>query len=150
MRFRRGTIDGGSDRRFGKTSSATATLDGSRLVRQLNGLVARLLLLFSSLLFSSLRSGKNLRTDSRDILQLQYLQKVFSSCKENVTSIIVLAIFLKLTEEKNRVLQQNNKLRQELELLRRGHAKSSGGLNLLYIVLVGLIGILMGYFMRKS
>ncbi|KAI7998906.1 hypothetical protein LOK49_LG10G01412 [Camellia lanceoleosa] len=37
-----------------------------------------------------------------------------------------------------------------LELLRRGHAKSSGGVNLLYIVLVGLIGILMGYFMRKS
>ncbi|GMP45387.1 hypothetical protein CsSME_00013930 [Camellia sinensis var. sinensis] len=50
MRFRRGTIDGGSDRRFGKTGSATATLDGLRLIRRLNGSVARLLLLFSSLL----------------------------------------------------------------------------------------------------
>ncbi|KAL7183994.1 hypothetical protein ACSBR2_026212 [Camellia fascicularis] len=36
------------------------------------------------------------------------------------------------------------------ELLRRGRTKSSGGVSLLYIVLVGLIGILIGYFMRKS
>ncbi|CAL5336558.1 unnamed protein product [Camellia sinensis] len=45
-RFRRGTIDGGSDRRFGETGSAAATLDNSRLVRRLDGSAARLVLLF--------------------------------------------------------------------------------------------------------
>ncbi|KAL6977619.1 Vesicle-associated protein 1-2 [Sarracenia purpurea var. burkii] len=58
--------------------------------------------------------------------------------------------FLKLMEEKNSAIQQNVKLRQELELLRRGNAKGSGEVRLLYVVLIGLLGILMGYYMRNS
>uniref|UniRef100_A0A5B7AS93 Putative vesicle-associated protein 1-1-like n=1 Tax=Davidia involucrata TaxID=16924 RepID=A0A5B7AS93_DAVIN len=60
------------------------------------------------------------------------------------------ALILKLTEEKNYTIQQNDKLRQELELLSRGRTKISGGIPLLYGVLVALLGILLGYFMRSS
>ncbi|XP_057473870.1 vesicle-associated protein 1-2-like isoform X1 [Actinidia eriantha] len=60
------------------------------------------------------------------------------------------SLFLKLTEEKNHITQQNDKLRQELEFLRRQTAKSSGGVPLLYVVLIGLFGILMGYLMTNS
>ncbi|KAF7133459.1 hypothetical protein RHSIM_Rhsim09G0191300 [Rhododendron simsii] len=60
------------------------------------------------------------------------------------------ALFLKLSEEKNNAIQQNKQLRQELELLRRGSAKGSRGIPLLYVVLIGLLGIIMGYVIKNS
>ncbi|KAL4347755.1 hypothetical protein GQ457_17G020890 [Hibiscus cannabinus] len=60
------------------------------------------------------------------------------------------ALVTKLTEEKNKAIQQNNKLRQELELLRREGSKSGGGLSFMVVILIGLIGIIMGYIMKKS
>ncbi|XP_042503487.1 vesicle-associated protein 1-2-like [Macadamia integrifolia] len=61
------------------------------------------------------------------------------------------SLILKLTEEKNSTIQHNNKLRQELELLRRqGSSKSSGGVPFLYVMIVGLLGILLGYLLRKT
>ncbi|XP_062146644.1 vesicle-associated protein 1-2-like [Alnus glutinosa] len=62
------------------------------------------------------------------------------------------ALISKLREEKDNVIQQNNKLRQELELLRReGHKNHGGmGVSLLFVVLVGLLGIILGYLMKKS
>lgn len=60
------------------------------------------------------------------------------------------ALFLKLNKEKNVAIQQNNKLRQELELLKRGSAKGSSGVPFLYVVLIGLLGILMGYLLKNS
>ncbi|KAE8038705.1 hypothetical protein FH972_011184 [Carpinus fangiana] len=54
-----------------------------------------------------------------------------------------------LTEEKASALQQNQKLHQELDLLRKEISKSrAGGLSLLVVVLVGLLGILFGYFVK--
>ncbi|KAK8487304.1 hypothetical protein V6N13_093425 [Hibiscus sabdariffa] len=49
----------------------------------------------------------------------------------------------KLREEKNSVVQQNNKLQQELELLRRDAKKAHGGIPFVYIILVGLVGNLL-------
>ncbi|KAF8380488.1 hypothetical protein HHK36_027975 [Tetracentron sinense] len=60
------------------------------------------------------------------------------------------ALISKLTEEKISSMQQNNKLRQELELLRRDGNKSRGGVSFLFVVLVGLLGILLGYLMKKT
>ncbi|XP_043697354.1 vesicle-associated protein 1-2-like isoform X1 [Telopea speciosissima] len=60
------------------------------------------------------------------------------------------ALISKLTEEKNSTIQHNNKLRQELELLRRQGSKSGGGVPFLYVVIVGLLGILLGYLLRKT
>ncbi|XP_017973170.1 PREDICTED: vesicle-associated protein 1-2 [Theobroma cacao] len=60
------------------------------------------------------------------------------------------ALISKLTEEKNNAIQQNNKLRQELELLRRQGSKRSGGVSFVFVIFIGLLGIIMGYLMKKS
>ncbi|KAJ7944748.1 Vesicle-associated 1-1-like protein [Quillaja saponaria] len=60
------------------------------------------------------------------------------------------SLISKLNEEKNSAIQQNNKLRQELELLRRESNKNRGGASLLFVVLVGLLGIIMGYVLKKT
>ncbi|KAK0586336.1 hypothetical protein LWI29_005208 [Acer saccharum] len=65
-------------------------------------------------------------------------------------SVEARALISKLTEEKNIAIQQNNKLHQELELLKREGSKSRGGLSLMFVILVGLIGIILGYIMKKS
>ncbi|KAK9668346.1 hypothetical protein RND81_13G053900 [Saponaria officinalis] len=60
------------------------------------------------------------------------------------------ALIAKLTEEKNVAVQQNNKLLQELELLRREATKGQGGVSFMLVILVGLIGIIMGYILKKA
>ncbi|XP_075641926.1 vesicle-associated protein 1-2-like [Castanea sativa] len=61
-------------------------------------------------------------------------------------------IISKLTEDKNNAIQQNNRLRQELELLRReGHKNRGGsGVSFMIVFLVGLIGLTLGYLMKKK
>ncbi|KAI3804234.1 hypothetical protein L1987_25624 [Smallanthus sonchifolius] len=58
------------------------------------------------------------------------------------------ALIAKLTEEKNSAIQQYNKLHQELELLRRQGNKSGGGIPIIYVILIGLLGILLGYLVK--
>ncbi|XAR71813.1 hypothetical protein NMG60_11018244 [Bertholletia excelsa] len=60
------------------------------------------------------------------------------------------ALFSKLTEEKNHAAQQIERLRRELELLRHGRTKSSIKVPFLYVVLIALLGILVGYYMTNS
>ncbi|KAM7508789.1 hypothetical protein LguiA_019242 [Lonicera macranthoides] len=56
----------------------------------------------------------------------------------------------KLTLEKNSVIQQNNRLHQELELLRRESNKSPRGIPFIYVFLIGLVGIILGYLIKKA
>ncbi|RZC63822.1 hypothetical protein C5167_025577 [Papaver somniferum] len=57
----------------------------------------------------------------------------------------------KLTEEKNSAVQQNQKLRQELELMRKEISKNRpGGVSFLFVVVVGLLGLLVGFLVKKS
>ncbi|KAG7013783.1 Vesicle-associated protein 1-3 [Cucurbita argyrosperma subsp. argyrosperma] len=57
----------------------------------------------------------------------------------------------KLTEEKAAALQQNQKLRQELELLKKETSgRQGGGFSVLFVVLIGLIGVLIGYLVKKT
>ncbi|KAE9613804.1 hypothetical protein Lal_00016332 [Lupinus albus] len=60
------------------------------------------------------------------------------------------ALLSRLTEEKNNAIQQNSKLRQELELLKREGNKNDGGVSLVIVILIGLLGIIMGYLMKKT
>nr|AFK34520.1 unknown [Lotus japonicus] len=60
------------------------------------------------------------------------------------------ALITRLTEEKSNAIQQTNKLRQELDLLRRESNKNRGGVSMLIVILVGLLGIVMGYLMKKT
>lgn len=59
-------------------------------------------------------------------------------------------LIVRLTEEKNSAIQQNNRLQQELDLLKRGTNRSSSGIPFIYVVLVGLIGIILGYLLKKT
>ncbi|KVH91217.1 vesicle-associated protein 1-2-like [Cynara cardunculus var. scolymus] len=58
------------------------------------------------------------------------------------------ALISKLTEEKNSAIQQSNKLHRELEMLRLQGNKSHGGIPLIYVILIGLLGILLGYLVK--
>ncbi|XP_043715859.1 vesicle-associated protein 1-3-like [Telopea speciosissima] len=62
-----------------------------------------------------------------------------------------LPMISKLTEEKTSAMQQNQKLRQELEFMRKEISKSrAGGFSFLFVVLVGLLGVLAGYLLKKT
>lgn len=56
----------------------------------------------------------------------------------------------KLTEEKMSAVQQNQKLRQELELLRKESSKTGGGFSITFLFVVGLLGIVVGYILKRT
>ncbi|KAJ8573328.1 hypothetical protein K7X08_009839 [Anisodus acutangulus] len=61
------------------------------------------------------------------------------------------SLISRLTEEKASALQQNQKLRQELELVRKEISKSNaGGFSMLFVVLIGLIALLVGYLIKNT
>ncbi|XP_002528929.2 vesicle-associated protein 1-2 [Ricinus communis] len=59
------------------------------------------------------------------------------------------SLISKLNEEKNNAIQQNNKLHQELELLKREGNKNRAGVSFIFVIFVGLLGIILGYLMKK-
>ncbi|CAN6566435.1 unnamed protein product [Malus baccata var. baccata] len=59
-------------------------------------------------------------------------------------------LIARLTEEKKSAIQQTNRLQQELDVLRRGANRSAGGIPFIYVLLVGLIGIILGYILKKT
>ncbi|GLT75638.1 hypothetical protein SLA2020_473440 [Shorea laevis] len=60
------------------------------------------------------------------------------------------AVISKLTEERDSAVQQNKQLHQELELLKREVKRSPRGISLIYVFLVGLICIILGYLIKSS
>ncbi|XP_039067627.1 vesicle-associated protein 1-2-like [Hibiscus syriacus] len=60
------------------------------------------------------------------------------------------ALITKLTEEKNKAIQQNDNLRKELELLKRETSKGGGGLSFMLVLLIGLVGLITGYIIKRS
>ncbi|XP_047337536.1 vesicle-associated protein 1-3-like [Impatiens glandulifera] len=70
---------------------------------------------------------------------------------EKASSGVSSSIMSKLMEEKELAIQQNMKLHQELELLRNETGKKhGGGFSVLFVVLFGLIGILIGYLLKQA
>ncbi|PKI71805.1 hypothetical protein CRG98_007821 [Punica granatum] len=59
-------------------------------------------------------------------------------------------IISKLTEEKAAALQQNQRLHQELDLLRREVSKNRSNTSLLFTAFIGLLGIVTGYLMKNT
>uniref|UniRef100_A0ACD5ZUX6 Uncharacterized protein n=1 Tax=Avena sativa TaxID=4498 RepID=A0ACD5ZUX6_AVESA len=60
------------------------------------------------------------------------------------------ALISKLTEEKNSAIQQNHKIRQELDMMRREVSKRrGGGFSFVIVIIVALIGIFLGYMMKS-
>ncbi|KAL3833108.1 hypothetical protein ACJIZ3_007844 [Penstemon smallii] len=77
-----------------------------------------------------------------------FMSKAYAEPQESTSE--VKALISKLTEEKRSAIQQNNKLQQELELLRRQGNRSQGGIPFMYVIIVGLIGILLGYLLKRT
>ncbi|KAI3828887.1 hypothetical protein L1987_02998 [Smallanthus sonchifolius] len=68
----------------------------------------------------------------------------------NEKSAHVRLVISMLTDEKNAAIEESNRIRQELELLRRESNKSQGGgASLIFVIVVGLIGLILGYIMKK-
>jgi hypothetical protein len=57
---------------------------------------------------------------------------------------------IKLTEERTYALQQNEKLRQELGLLKKERNRRGSGFSLKFLLIVGLLGALAGYIMKRT
>ncbi|XP_074280009.1 vesicle-associated protein 1-2-like isoform X2 [Silene latifolia] len=56
----------------------------------------------------------------------------------------------RLTEEKNSILQLNNKLHQEMDRLRLEISRGRSGIPFMYIIIVGFLGIFFGYVINRS
>ncbi|XP_061363814.1 vesicle-associated protein 1-2-like [Gastrolobium bilobum] len=56
----------------------------------------------------------------------------------------------KATEERNSAVEQTKRLQQELDLLRREANRSRGGIPFMYVVLIGLIGIILGFLLKRT
>ncbi|KAG9148843.1 hypothetical protein Leryth_023180 [Lithospermum erythrorhizon] len=56
----------------------------------------------------------------------------------------------RLSEERAAALQQANRLRQELELLRHDSNGTRGGFSSTVIIIIGLVGLVFGYLIKRS
>ncbi|CAD5187705.1 vesicle-associated protein 1-3-like [Musa acuminata AAA Group] len=56
----------------------------------------------------------------------------------------------KLTEEKKYAMQQNKKLQKELELLRQERRKNRSGFSVTFVTIVALLGIIIGFLIKKT
>ncbi|CAN0889891.1 Vesicle-associated protein 1-3 [Linum grandiflorum] len=92
--------------------------------------------------------SSNVEDGNQDTELLNAVSKSFDQSKEKSTE--AWSMISKLTEEKNSAIQQNQKLRQDLELIRKRSNTKGGGFSLIVVLLVGLIGILVGYVMKRT
>lgn len=58
-------------------------------------------------------------------------------------------LITKLTEEKTSAIQLNQKLKQELDLLRKELNANHGGYSIMFIAIVGILGALIGYIIKR-
>ncbi|GAU13016.1 hypothetical protein TSUD_173160 [Trifolium subterraneum] len=56
----------------------------------------------------------------------------------------------KVTEERNSAIDQQRRLQQELELLRRQVSRSRGGISITYVLLVAVIGFILGFYLKST
>ncbi|XP_060207326.1 vesicle-associated protein 1-1-like [Lycium barbarum] len=61
------------------------------------------------------------------------------------------SVISRLMAEKASALQQSNRLRQELELVKRDMTRNrSGGVSFILVIMAGLLGIVLGYVLKRS
>ncbi|KAJ1294907.1 hypothetical protein BS78_01G182100 [Paspalum vaginatum] len=106
----------------------------------------------------SLRSAEEVGSPVGRIVKSEEFLKAAGPAVETKTHVVpseqshqhqLSAIIAKLTEEKNSALEQNRKLQDELELVRREASKQQGALLLVLLTAIGLLGIILGYIVKK-
>ncbi|KDP28797.1 hypothetical protein JCGZ_14568 [Jatropha curcas] len=95
---------------------------------------------------ASVSDNGNLSASERTIVSKAYLER--HEPQDN--SFEASSLISKLTEEKNFAIQHNKQLRQELELLRHQSRRSRGGISFIYVVFVALLGVILGYLMKRT
>ncbi|KAL6857040.1 hypothetical protein ACP4OV_018422 [Aristida adscensionis] len=101
---------------------------------------------------SPIPEDSELGSSARSFVQENGTQSASRSSAEpgKEKSFEATSMITKLTEEKMSAIQQNQKLRQELELLRKESSKSGGGFSFTFLIIVGLLGIVVGYILKKT
>ncbi|CAI0383259.1 unnamed protein product, partial [Linum tenue] len=56
----------------------------------------------------------------------------------------------KLTNEKDSLTKENRQLMRELELLRQQTSRNRGGIPVTYVILVALVGLILGYVLKRA
>ncbi|CAM8935459.1 unnamed protein product [Rhodiola kirilowii] len=56
----------------------------------------------------------------------------------------------KLLKDRTSITQENQNLQREMDLLRREGTRGRGGMSFVYVVIIGLLGMLMGYLLKKT
>ncbi|KAJ8900199.1 hypothetical protein K2173_024839 [Erythroxylum novogranatense] len=93
--------------------------------------------------------GSSLENGNQDVQLLDAVCRSFEEPKEKSSG--AWSAISKLTVEKKTALEQTKNLQLELELMRKQISKnSSGGFSVLFMLLVGISGILIGYFIKRS
>ncbi|KQK00520.1 vesicle-associated protein 1-2 [Brachypodium distachyon] len=88
-------------------------------------------------------------SDKENLGSLSYQETTRESKEPDRIISESLALILKLNEEKNSAIQQNHKLREELDLLRRDMSRQISGFSVVFVLAVALLGILLGFFMKR-
>lgn len=101
----------------------------------------------------SLSDGGNLNYQDMQTTRESDEPPVFSAIRahkeqEEITSETS-ALISRLTEERNSAIQQNNKLREELDLVRREISKQNGGFPFVFVVVIALVGIVLGFILKR-
>ncbi|GFP81772.1 vesicle-associated protein 1-2 [Phtheirospermum japonicum] len=75
--------------------------------------------------------------------------RTYVDSQDKLPEVKVKSLVSKLTEEKAAAIQRGNKLRQEMELLKR-ESNKSGGVSMTFVIIIGLLGIVLGYLMKRT
>ncbi|CAN1181903.1 Vesicle-associated protein 1-3 [Linum perenne] len=92
--------------------------------------------------------SSNVEDGNQDAELLNAVSKSFDQSQDRSTE--AWSMISKLTDEKKSAMKQNEKLLQELELIRKQSNTNGGGFSLVVVLLVGLIGILVGYVALRT
>ncbi|KAM0888025.1 hypothetical protein ACQ4PT_028619 [Festuca glaucescens] len=88
-------------------------------------------------------------SDQESLGSLSYQETTRELTEPETITSEPLALISKLKEDENSAVQQNNELREELDLLRREISRQNGCFSLVFVLLVAILGILVGYLMNR-
>uniref|UniRef100_A0A0A9G9E3 MSP domain-containing protein n=1 Tax=Arundo donax TaxID=35708 RepID=A0A0A9G9E3_ARUDO len=102
---------------------------------------------------ASLSDGSNFNYQEMQTIRESDESPFFSAVKahkdQEELSSETSALISRLTEERNSAIQQNNKLREELDLVRREISRQNGGFSFVFVAAIALLGILLGFIMKR-
>jgi len=123
-------------------------ISGDMFAKELGNVVdeVRLMVVYAP---PSQPTSVNEGSDQESLGSLSYQETTRELTEPETITSEPLELILKLKEEKNSAVQQNNKLREELGLLRREISRQNGGFSLVFVLVVAILGILLGFLMKR-